>query len=54
MICDKRTENHNFTITTIYEPACGILSLLDISSILAAHRHLKEVVGEKISGFYDN
>ena len=32
IICDlnfKRTENHNFTTTT-NEPACGILSLLDI------------------------
>ena len=40
-ICDfqfKRTENHNFT-NNQYEPACGILSLLDIS-------HFHAVFGE--------
>ena len=42
------------TITNYqYEPACGILSLLDISSILAAQRLFKDLVGKK-SGFYDN
>ena len=40
------------TITNYqYEPACGILSLLDISSILAARTLFKDLVGEKNQDF---
>ena len=52
-ICDfqfKRTENHNFT-NNQYEPAYGILSLLDISSILAAHNLFKDFGGGKNQDF---
>ena len=59
MICDKRTENHNFTITTNTSQHVEFFHSLIFagslesanSSILTAQRLFKDLVGEKNQDF---